>query len=89
MTSFDFEDNPFQRIREEIDQLQYQYSKVEYLTKRACKLLGDCKPIGLCKELEKVVQQKDTSTMEANNAALAAQVVDFKVEVALKDKELR
>ena len=72
MTSFNFEDNPFQRIQEEIDQLQCQYSKMEYLTKGACKLLGDYKPIDLCKELEKVVQKKDTMTLEANNATLVA-----------------
>ena len=53
MTSFDFEDNPFWRIREELDQLQGQYSKLEYVTKRACKLLGNYKPANLCKELEK------------------------------------
>ena len=35
MTSFDFEDNPFQWIWEEVDQLQGQYSKLEYIIKRA------------------------------------------------------
>ena len=89
MTSFNFEDNPFRRIREEIDQLQCQYSKVEYITKGACNLLGNYKPIDLCKELEEVVQQKDTSTLEADNATLAAQVADFKVEITLKNEELR
>ena len=55
MTSFNFKENPFRRVQEEIDQLQSQYSKMEYMTKGACKLLGDCKPTDLCKELEKVV----------------------------------
>ena len=62
---------------------------MEYLTKGAVKLLGDCKPIDLCRELEKVVQKKDTTTLEANNGTLAAQVADLKVEIALKDKELQ
>ena len=54
MTSFNFEDNPFRRIREEIDQLQRQYSKLEYVTIGAYKLLGDCKLANLCKELDKI-----------------------------------
>ena len=54
MTLFDFKDNPFQRIREEMDQLQGQYSKLEYVTKRACKLLGNYRPGNICKELKKL-----------------------------------
>ena len=51
--------------------------------------MGDCKPINLFRELEKVVQKKDTPTLEANNRTLAAQVVDLNVEIALKDEELQ
>ena len=51
--------------------------------------MGDCKPTELCKELEKVVQQKDTTTLEANNAKLADQVADLEVEIAKKDEEIR
>ena len=54
MTSFDFEVNPFQWIWEEMDQLQGQYSKLEYVTKVASKLLGDCRPGDICKELKKL-----------------------------------
>ena len=79
MTSFNFEDNPFRRVPEDIDQLQSQYSKLEYITKGSYKLLGNCKPMGLYKELEMVVQQKDTTTLEANNMKLVAQVADLKV----------
>ena len=57
------------------------------MTKGACELLGDYKPIDLCKELEKI-QQKDTATLEANNATLATQVVDLEVAIAKKDEEL-
>ena len=62
--------------------------KVEYITKGACKLLGDCKPIDLCKELEKI-QQKDTTVLEANNRKLESQVANLKVEITKKDEELR
>ena len=62
---------------------------MEYITKGACKLLGDCRPADLCKELEKVVQQKDMMTLEANNAKLASQVTDLEIEIARKDEEIR
>ena len=36
-----------------------------------------------------MVQQKDMTTLEANNAKLAGQVADLKVEIAKKDEEIR
>ena len=87
MTLFDFKDNPFRRIREEMDQPQGQYSKLEYVTKGACKLLGDCRPANICKELKKL-QQKDMATLEATNATLLSQMADLKVALAKKDEEI-
>ena len=49
MTSFNFEDNPFWRVWEEMDQLQGQYSKLEFITREIYKLLGDCKPTNIYK----------------------------------------
>ena len=87
MSSFNFEDNPFRQIREEMDQLHGQYSKLESVTNGASKLLGDCRPSNIIKELKKLKQQ-DTATMEASNATLLSQVVELKVELALKDEEI-
>ena len=50
MTSFDFEKNLFQRIWDEMDQLQGQYSKLEYVAKGACKLFGNCRLANIYKE---------------------------------------
>ena len=86
---FDFDDNPFWRVQKEIDQVHSHYSKLEYMIKGAYKLLGDYKPTELCKKLEKVVHQKDTTTLEANNAKLASQIAEFKVLVAKKDEGFR
>ena len=88
MMSFDFEDNPFQWVWEEMDQLQGQYSKLEFVTKGACKLLGDCRPTNICKELKKF-QQKDTAALEATNVKLLSHVADLKVELAMKNEEIR
>ena len=54
MTSFNFKYNHFWQIREEINQLQGQYSKLEFVTKGVSKLLGDCKPGNIVKELKKL-----------------------------------
>ena len=85
MTSFDFEDNSFQQIWEEIDQLQGQYSKLEFVTKGASKLLDHCRLGNICKELKKL-KQKDTATLEATYATLLLEVVDLKVALAKKDE---
>ena len=87
MISFDFEDNPFRWIREEMDQLQRQYSKLEYVTKGAYKLLGDCRPGNICKELKKL-QQKDIATLEATNVTLASKVADLEVALVKRDEEI-
>ena len=60
---------------------------MEYVTKGACKLLGDCRPRNICKELKKL-QQKDTATLEATNVTLLSQVVDLKMELAMKNEEI-
>ena len=69
MTSFNFEDDPFQQIWEEMDQLQVQYSKLEFVTKEASKFLGDCKLGNIIKKLKKL-KQKDMVLLEANNMTL-------------------
>lgn len=55
MISFDFEDNPFKKIREEMDQCHSHYSKLEFVLSRASKRLGNCKPTTLHKEIEEVI----------------------------------
>ena len=68
--------------------MQGQYSKLESITKRASKLLGDCKPSNIVKELKKL-KPKDTGALEATNIALSLQVADLKVELSKKDEEIR
>ena len=42
----------------------------------------------LYKELDKVVERKDTTTLEVNNAKLVGQVVDLEVKIAKKNEEI-
>ena len=87
MSSFDFKDDPFWWIREEMDQLHGQYSKLESITRGASKLLGDCKSRNIIKEFKKLKQQ-DTTALEATKATLSSRVAELKVELVLKDEEI-
>ena len=61
---------------------------MEFVTKRASKLLGGYRPGNIVKELKKLKQQ-DTSTLEAANAALSSKVAELRVEMVKKDEEIR
>ena len=69
MGSFDFEEDPFQRVKEESKVLQGQYSKMEAATREASKLLGDCKAGNICNELKKLKQEGNTE-VKAHNTQL-------------------
>ena len=58
------------------------------VTKGASKLLDDYKLGNIVKELKKL-KQKDIASLEAANTTLQSQVADLKVEMALKDEEIR
>ena len=66
MGSFDFEEDPFWLVKEELELLEGQYSKMEAVMREAFKLLGDCKARNICKELKKL-KQKDNSELKAHN----------------------
>ena len=60
---------------------------MEFVTKGASKLLGDCRLGNIVKELTKL-KKKGIATLEATNATLSSQEADLKVELALKDEEI-
>ena len=73
MSCLNLDDNPFQRVQDELDRVQSCYSKMEIVIKGASKLLGDYKAGNIRKELMKL-KEKDTASLEASNVALSAQV---------------
>ena len=73
MTCLDLDDDPFQRVQDELDRVQSRYSKMEIVIKEASKLLGNGKVGNIPKELMKL-KEKDTASLEASNIALSAQV---------------
>ena len=87
MSYLDLNDDPFQRVHDELDQVQSCYSKMEIVIKGASKLFGDCKAGNIRKELLKL-KGKDTTSLEASNVALSAQVQKLKIALALKKDEV-
>ena len=57
MSSFDFEEDPFRWMKEEMELLEGQYSKMEAVTREVSKLLGNCKAGKIIKELKKLKQE--------------------------------
>ena len=70
-----------------MDHLQRQYSKLEFVTRGASKLLGNYKAGNISKELKKL-KQEDKSQMQAHNTTLRLQVADLKMELKAKDEEI-
>ena len=66
----------FRWVKEEIEVLQGQYSKLEAVIKEVSKLLGDCKAGNICKELKKL-KKEDKSVMQAYNTELKLLVTDL------------
>ena len=75
-----FEGDPFWRVFDDLEQLQFQYTNLETITTRASKLLGNCKVGNIVKELKKL-QEKDTKSLEK-------EVTDLKIELALWKDEI-
>ena len=76
MGSFDFEEDPFRRVKEELELLEELFSKIEAVTREASKLLGDCKAGNICKELKKL-KQEDNLELKAHNTQLKVRVNDL------------
>ena len=63
------EGDPFRRIFDELEQVRLQYHKLDTITTRASKLLGDCKVGNIEKEIKKL-KAIGTRTLENRIADL-------------------
>ena len=88
MSTLDLDNKPFQRVQEELDQVQNRFSKMEVVIRGASKLFGDCKAGNIMKELKKL-KEKDTMSLEAANKKLQLEVDQLKVALALKKDEVK
>ena len=88
MSALDLDDEPFQRIQEELDRVQNRFSMMEVVIREASKLLGDCKAGNIVRELKKL-KEKDIASLEAANKKLQLEVDQLKAALALKEDEVK
>jgi hypothetical protein len=96
LSSWEFPETPFKRVYEELDELQAQYHRLEYITKGASTTLRGCglgniireiaKRTDSRKELEEVKREFDLA--KADNAHLHAQVASMAKELGQKNEQL-
>jgi hypothetical protein len=97
LSSWGLPENPFKQAYEELDKLQVQYYRLEYITKGASAVLGGCGPGNIIREiakrttsrqeLEEVKRKFDLA--RADNAHLHAQVASMAAELGQKNEEIR
>ena len=70
--AWDFPDNPFKQIHDELEELQTQYYRLKHITRRANKALDNCGPKNILRELAKRTDQKELEQVKTENAQLTA-----------------
>jgi hypothetical protein len=53
LSSWDFPENPFKRVHDELDELQTQYNWLEHITRGASVALGGYGPGNILREIAK------------------------------------
>jgi hypothetical protein len=59
LSSWDFPETPFKRVYDELDELQAQYHRLEYITKGTSTTLGGCGPGNIIREIAKRTDRKE------------------------------
>jgi hypothetical protein len=96
LSSWDFPENPFKRVHDELDELQTQYHRLEHITKGASVALGGCGPGNILREIAKRTDRKELDQVKreldqvrTDNAHLHAQMASMAEELGQKSEEIR
>lgn len=89
LSSFEYPEAPFKRIREEIDELRNQCVRMEHINRGVSKALDNCGPINILWEMAKKTDQSKVEALGTEKAQLVAQVVAMTKELAEKSEEIR
>jgi hypothetical protein len=96
LSSWDFPENPFKHVHDELDELQTQYHRLEHITKGASLALGSCGPGNILREIAKRAYWKELDQMKreldqvrTENAHLHAQMASMSEELGQKSEEIR
>jgi hypothetical protein len=96
LSSWDFPDNPFKRVHDELDELQTQYNRLEHITRGASVALGGYGPGNILREITKRADRKELDQVkreleqaQTDNAHLHAQMASMAEELGHKSEEVR
>jgi hypothetical protein len=96
LSAWDFPENPFKRVHDELEEFQTQYYRLEHITKGASLALGSCGPGNILRELAKRANRKELDQakreleqVRTENAHLHAQVVAMSEELGQKSEEIQ
>ena len=76
LNCLDTDDDPFERVQDNLYQVQSQYNKMEVVIRSATKLLGNCKTGNLSKEIRKL-KEESGSGLKAHNEQLKLQMAEL------------
>ena len=89
LSSFEYPETPFKRVREELTKLHNQYFRLEHITRGVSRALDNCGPENILRELAKKTDGLKVDALETEKAQLTAQVAAMTQELAQKSEEIR
>jgi hypothetical protein len=96
LSSWDFPENPFKRVHDELDELQTKYHRLEHIPKGASVALGGCGPGNILREIAKRADRKELDQVKrelnqakTENAHLHAQMASMSEEQGQKSEEIQ
>jgi hypothetical protein len=89
LSSWDFLENPFKIVHDELDELQTQYHRLEHITKGASVTLGGCGPKNILRKIAKRTNRKEMDQVKTDNAHLHAQMASMAEKLGQKSEEIR
>ena len=96
LSAWDFPENPFKRIHDELEDLQTRYYRLEHITRGANQALVNCGPGNILRELAKRADRKELDQVKKEldqvkmeNAHLHGQVATMTQELSQKSEEIR
>jgi hypothetical protein len=94
LSSWEFPENPFKRVYDELDELQAQYHRLEHITKGASAALGGCGPGNILREIAKRTDRKELDQVKreldqvrTDNAHLHAQMASMVEELGRRARK--
>ena len=95
-SGWDFPENPFKRVHDELEELQTQYYRLDHITKGASVALGGCGPGNILREIAKRADRKELDQarreldqVRMENAHLHAQMAAMSEELGQNSEEIR